>query len=120
MSVFNLSQEERDRVLLPELEAVTAHHRTACPPYARVLDALGHRPGASGVSVADLPWLPIGLLRERELTSLAPGRVVRTLTSSGTSGRSTRVALDAAAATASAMPPSAHCSRRPVRAAFPC
>ncbi|MEV4220275.1 acyl-protein synthetase [Nonomuraea sp. ATR24] len=99
MTVFTLSAAEREAALLPELTALTERHRLACPPYRRILDAIGARPPYD--RVAALPWLPVRLFKTHELRSVPEDQVFRVLTSSGTTGqRPSRVYLDREAAAA--------------------
>jgi hypothetical protein len=96
---FTLGQAERDAVLTPALTRLTEHHRTGCPPYDRILAALGVPRGASFDRVADLPWLPVGLFKTRELRSIPEAEVFRVLNSSGTTGAgASRIHLDRSAA----------------------
>ncbi|MGW5669862.1 LuxE/PaaK family acyltransferase [Micromonospora sp. NPDC003776] len=100
--VFTLTQPEKEKRLRDELTALVAHHRRACPPYARILDALGATDDAA--AVADLPWLPVRLFKTRTLVSVPEDQVIRVLTSSGTTGEVSRIHLDReAAATQSRM-----------------
>ncbi|GLW05548.1 acyl-protein synthetase [Microtetraspora sp. NBRC 13810] len=97
--MFTLRQREKEARLLPALAALTEHHRRACPPYRRVLDAIGAAPPWD--RVADLPWLPVRLFKTHELKSVPDDRVFRVLTSSGTTGqRPSRIFLDREAAAA--------------------
>ncbi|MEZ7129067.1 acyl-protein synthetase [Nonomuraea sp. AD125B] len=99
MSVFTLREEEREARLVRELAELTERHRAACPPYQRILDAIGARPPYE--RLVDLPWLPVRLFKTHELRSVPPERVFRVLTSSGTTGqRPSRVYLDREAAAA--------------------
>ncbi|MFF0863209.1 acyl-protein synthetase [Nonomuraea sp. NPDC003560] len=99
MSVFTLDAAAREEVLAGELAALTERHRRACPPYRRILDAIGARPPYE--RVADLPWLPVRLFKTHELRSVPAEAVFRVLTSSGTTGqRPSRVYLDREAAAA--------------------
>ncbi|MGW4412372.1 LuxE/PaaK family acyltransferase [Nonomuraea sp. NPDC004702] len=99
MSVFTLDAAAREEVLAGELAALTERHRRACPPYRRILDAIGARPPYE--RVADLPWLPVRLFKTHELRSVPSEAVFRVLTSSGTTGqRPSRVYLDREAAAA--------------------
>lgn len=86
------------RPLIAELTALTAHHRTHCPEYARILAALDAP--STFDTVADLPWLPVGLFKTHELRSIPAAEVFRVLTSSGTTGTPSRIHLDRAAADA--------------------
>jgi hypothetical protein len=96
-----VTQVEKESRLLAELTGLIEHHRAHCPPYARILDAIGHRSGTPYAAVADLPWLPVRLFKTHELKSIGDGEVVKTLSSSGTTGAGvSRVFLDRAAAAA--------------------
>ncbi|MBO2452180.1 acyl-protein synthetase [Actinomadura barringtoniae] len=99
MSVFALSQQEREARLLPQLTDLTEHHRAACAPYARILDAIGHPAGTAHASMADLPWLPVRMFKNHDLKSVPDDEVFRVLTSSGTTGDAvSRIHLDRDAA----------------------
>jgi hypothetical protein len=90
---FGLRQAERESELFPVLKDLTAWHQVRCEPYARVLRSLGW--SAMPESVADLPWLPVGVFKSHSLVSVPPSDVFRTITSSGTTGQTvSRIALD--------------------------
>ncbi|MFI6077439.1 acyl-protein synthetase [Actinoplanes sp. NPDC051343] len=95
MSVFTLSQAEKEKVLLEQLSGLVEHHRERCEPYARILAANGYT-GAD--SVADLPWLPVRLFKNLDLKSIDDDEVFKVLTSSGTTGEVSKIYLDKAAA----------------------
>jgi hypothetical protein len=90
---FTRTQDEREAALTPALAELTAHHRATCPPYDRILASLAIPRDRDYTSVADLPWLPVGLFATHELRSVPADQVCRVLTSAGT----TRVCLDRAA-----------------------
>jgi hypothetical protein len=95
VSVFTLSQAEKEKVLLPELSGLVEHHLQRCEPYARILAASGY---AGADSVADLPWLPVRLFKNLDLKSIGDDEVFKVLTSSGTTGEVSKIYLDKAAA----------------------
>jgi hypothetical protein len=95
VSVFTLSQAEKEKVLLEELSGLVEHHLQRCEPYARILAASGYT-GAD--TVADLPWLPVRLFKNLDLKSIADDEVFKVLTSSGTTGEVSKIYLDKAAA----------------------
>lgn len=95
---FALPAEARERVLVPAFAELTAHHAAACPAYARLLGLFS--PGwPTAATLADLPHLPVGLFKSHGLTSVAADAVASWVTSSGTRGVPSRVAVDAAGAT---------------------
>lgn len=80
---FTVPQAEREALMLPELRALTDHHRTACPAYARILDRVWH--GDAFETVDGAPFLPVSLFKQVELRSSAAHGM--TLKSSGTTGQ---------------------------------
>jgi hypothetical protein len=98
MNIFTLRQAEREAQLLPQLVELTEHHRTNSPEYARLLAAIGHRPGHPYRQLADLPWLPVRLFKNHALKSIDDADVFKILTSSGTTGDVSRIFLDKEAA----------------------
>lgn len=91
---FALTKEEKQKVLLEELQKVTDHHRAHCKEYARFLDAIGY-PTDPVKSIEDLAYLPIGIFKELELKSIPDHEVFKVLTSSGTTGQKvSKVYLD--------------------------
>ena len=98
-SPFSRSQADKERVLLPALLALTAHHAAACPDYRRLL-ALAWPDWSRATSLAGLPFLPVDLFRSHghRLVSVPQTAVRSWVRSSGTSGPAvSRVALDEAA-----------------------
>lgn len=94
-SPYQQVQEEKEVALLAGLGALTAHHARHCDGYARILSALPFV-RANFVSLADLPFLPVQLFKYYKLKSVEDHAVIRTLTSSGTSGQAlSRIYLDA-------------------------
>jgi acyl-CoA synthetase (AMP-forming)/AMP-acid ligase II len=90
---FSVTQAEKERAMLDALNDLTAHHHARSEGYARIVDR-----GFGGLkladSLADVPYLPVGLFKHLELSSTsAPTLVLR---SSGTSGQTpSRIVLDA-------------------------
>ena len=101
MTLFSLSQAEREATLLPALTELTEHHRANCAPYDRILSALGIASGTVFDATADLPWLPVRLFKTHDLRSVGEDEVFKVLTSSGTTGAgASRIYLDKDAAAA--------------------
>lgn len=89
---YGLAQPQKEALLLQELVRLTAHHQAHCPPYARLLRALG---GKMPASLADIPFLPVSLFKTDLLSSVPPAEVFKTVTSSGTTGQAvSRITLD--------------------------
>jgi len=96
--VFTLDQPAREAALLPEVVELTRHHWARSPEYRNILGALGHGPGDTYATVADVPWLPVRLFKHHVLRSVPEEEVFKVLTSSGTTGEASRIYLDKQAA----------------------
>jgi phenylacetate-coenzyme A ligase PaaK-like adenylate-forming protein len=83
---YSLRRDDKRTQLAETLGALTRHHYEACPPYKRILDTMRFDP-ATTVSHEDLPFLPVRLFKEYDLRSVGQTDIVKTMTSSGTSGQ---------------------------------
>jgi hypothetical protein len=91
---YSVSQAEKETTLLAELTRLGQSHRERCPDYAR-LTRLLFSSCAEPDKLADLPYLPVSLFKERLLSSIPEGEIFKILQSSGTTGqRPSRVVLD--------------------------
>ena len=92
MGPYSLDKEEKEVLLLRRLEELTRLHRENCPAYARILDSF---PRFKVSSLETVPFLPVRLFKELTLRSVPEENVVKTMTSSGTSGQAvSRIYLD--------------------------
>lgn len=100
MAEYAIPQAEKAARLAAELSRLTRHHRERCEAYRRIVDAVA--PGFEAAATpADVPHLPVSLLKTHELRSIPADAIFKTLTSSGTTGqRPSRVFLDREAAAA--------------------
>lgn len=95
---FALSQKEKEALLLPLFMDLTAYHEEACPAYRKIAELAFPR-WREAQTLAELPYLPLSLFKQRRLLSVPESDVRVTLRSSGTSGaRKSRVDLDGATA----------------------
>ena len=91
---FSLDRAAKAVLYTRALRDLTVHHAAHCPPYKRVLTALGFDVARLG-GVVDIPFLPVRLFKEYDLLSIERAAVVKTMTSSGTSGqRVSKIFLD--------------------------
>ncbi len=91
---FSLKEKEKDDLLTARLMSLTKLHRDRCPAYARILDSIDFDV-ESVRSYKDIPFLPVRLFKEIDLKSVRPEEVVKTMTSSGTTGQTvSRIFLD--------------------------
>ncbi|MDR0649117.1 MAG: hypothetical protein LBF92_07250 [Synergistaceae bacterium] len=91
---FALDREAKESLFLRALGDLTAFHRQRCGDYRRIVDGLGF--DASRVrDVLDFPFIPAGLFKMRDLSSVDRSLVIKTVTSSGTTGQAaSRIFLD--------------------------
>lgn len=91
---YSLEEEEKGRLLTERLIGLTRRHQENCPEYKRMLEAVGF--DADKVkSYKDLPFLPVALFKEMDLKSIPQEDVVKTMTSSGTTGQAvSKIYLD--------------------------
>lgn len=92
---YSLGREEKERLLTGRLLELTKLHRENCPEYARILGSIGFDEGRAE-TYRDIPFLPVRLFKERDLLSVGREDVVKTMTSSGTTGQVSRIYLDRA------------------------
>lgn len=86
ISPYSLDKEEKGRLLTDRLQELTRHHQQNCPAYGRILDSIGFCI-EENKSYKDLPFLPVSLFKELDLKSVPEEEIVKTMTSSGTSGQ---------------------------------
>jgi phenylacetate-coenzyme A ligase PaaK-like adenylate-forming protein len=95
-SPYSLGEEDKRRFLLPRLDQLTRHHYEHCASFRSVVERVfGGLRKEPYENLADLPFLPVSLFKERELRSVPSTDVFKVLTSSGTTGQSvSRIYLD--------------------------
>ena len=93
---YSLNAQEKESLLTQRLVELTKLHREKCPEYKRILEAIDF--DVDNVSsYKDLPYLPVRLFKELELKSVPQEDVVKTMTSSGTTGQAvSKIYLDRA------------------------
>ena len=93
---YSLKREEKEKLLTERLVDLTKLHQEKCPEYARILESISF--DADKIkSYKNLPFLPVRLFKELELRSVPKEEVVKTMTSSGTTGQAvSKIYLDRA------------------------
>lgn len=91
---YSLPQSEKEKLLLSELKALTKHHADHCQTYRNILSSFGTDID-SIKEIADIPFLPVRIFKERDLKSIPDSDIFKTMTSSGTTGtKRSRIFLD--------------------------
>lgn len=93
---YSLDKTEKEKLLTERLLDLTEKHKENCPEYAKMLDSVGYSK-ENVKSYTDLPYLPVRIFKELSLKSVPQEEIVKTMTSSGTTGqRVSKIYLDRA------------------------
>jgi phenylacetate-coenzyme A ligase PaaK-like adenylate-forming protein len=91
---YALSKEEKRKVYIEALTGLTLRHYSLCPEYKKLLDTVKFKPEDCR-ELTDIPFIPVRLFKEYELLSVNREEVIKTMTSSGTTGqRVSKIFLD--------------------------
>lgn len=83
---FSLEKSDKEKFLTETLTELSQYHYEHCEEYHRIVDGIGVNLD-SVESYYELPFLPVRLFKEYELLSVNREEVVKTMTSSGTTGQ---------------------------------
>lgn len=91
---YSLNKEDKSELLDHHLNDLTQYHYAHCRHYRSILHAIGYDPESRHLC-ADVPFLPVRLFKIFDLRSAPQESIVKTMTSSGTSGQEvSRIFLD--------------------------
>lgn len=91
---YSLDKKHKQDLLDERLIELTKHHYLNCPEYRKMCDAIGFDVTYSH-PYQEIPFLPVRLFKNFDLKSVAPEEIIKTMTSSGTTGQSvSRIFLD--------------------------
>ena len=91
---YSLCKIEKERILTERLCELTELHKSRSQEYARILRGKKYEKNKVS-SWTDLPFLPVRLFKEFDLKSVNDDEIVKTMTSSGTTGQSvSKIFLD--------------------------
>lgn len=92
--LYAVDQAEKERFLRDRMNELTGLHFRKCGEYANILNAFGYDTKRTH-DLSDIPFLPVRLFKELKLISVSEDEVVKTMTSSGTTGQAvSRIYLD--------------------------
>jgi phenylacetate-coenzyme A ligase PaaK-like adenylate-forming protein len=83
--VYGMRQEEKTPLFLNAMQELTSHHARACPEYQSILQKLWDYQCCDKIDL--VPFLPVRLFKHERLLSVPQSDIVKTMTSSGTSGQ---------------------------------
>ena len=83
---YSLNREQKKKILTQRLAELTQLHKANCPAYAQILDSISFDEKKIQ-DYEEIPFLPVRLFKELSLKSVPDEDIVKTMTSSGTSGQ---------------------------------
>lgn len=83
---YSMDSKEKHVFLSYALKELSVHHYENCAEYRRIMDGLSKNP-ETFESYYDIPFLPVRLFKEYDLRSVSSEEVIKTMTSSGTTGQ---------------------------------
>ena len=91
---FSLAKQEKAAFYAEVLYELTKHHFANCAQYRKILNVLGFDPNIKH-NIEEIPPIPVRLFKDYELLSVNKSQIIKTMTSSGTTGQSvSRIFLD--------------------------
>ena len=90
---YGLDKVSKQALLLEALNALTQWHQQQCEPYRNILAGIFKRNGAQ--KLEEVPFVPVSLFKSLDLASFQKEDIIKTLTSSGTTGQAvSKIYLD--------------------------
>lgn len=85
MYPYNQKKLEKEKLLTAQMNELTLWHMQHCNSYSRMLTKTSLSPIAT--KLEEVPYLPVQLFKTLDLKSVPDDQIVKTLTSSGTTGQ---------------------------------
>ena len=93
LPIYDISQKEKSKLLLNELNNLTQHHYKNCEKYSSFVKKFSNLKLIR--SIQDIPFLSVRAFKEFDLLSVKKDQIFKTMTSSGTSGQAvSKIYLD--------------------------
>ncbi len=83
---YSLEEKEKSELLTKRLVELTKRHQKNCKEYRQMMEAIGFNVNRIS-DYRELPFLPVRLFKELDLKSIPDEEIVKTMTSSGTTGQ---------------------------------
>ncbi|MEL0238434.1 MAG: acyl-protein synthetase [Gammaproteobacteria bacterium] len=92
---YSFSRNNKIKEFLPGLVDLTSLHMNACKPYKNIISSIYGNDWKKINHIENLPFIPVRSFKNLKLSSIGDEDVLKTLTSSGTSGQKTsQILLD--------------------------
>ncbi len=89
---YSLRHKEKEQLLFEGLSELTKYHQERCPEYGRIITLQGNK---TWNNTSEIPFIPVRMFKEYELLSTDRSEIVKTMTSSGTTGQAvSKIFLD--------------------------
>ena len=86
LAPYSLNKVEKAKMFGEQLSKLTEFHYNNCPQYRKILDKIGYNP-TQLYNTEQLPFIPVRLFKFYDLLSCPKENIIKTMTSSGTSGQ---------------------------------
>ena len=94
LNPYSLKKDEKNSLYNEAVNDLTTFHYENCLKYKKILDLLGFNPKHKKC-ITDLPFLPIRIFKNYNLLSIEKSKIIKTMSSSGTSGQNvSKIFLD--------------------------
>jgi len=82
---FSLVKQQKDAIFAEGLSDLINHHYLNCSQYHKILEICGFDPNK--INDISIPPIPVRLFKDNDLLSVEKNQIIKTMTSSGTSGQ---------------------------------
>jgi len=82
---FSLVKQQKNVLFAEGIFELTNHHYLNCSQYRKILDVFGFDPNKK--NDISIPPIPVRLFKDNDLLSVEKNQIIKTMTSSGTSGQ---------------------------------
>ena len=94
LNPYSLKKDEKNALYNEAVNDLTTFHYENCLKYKKILDLLGFNPKHKKC-ITDIPFLPIRIFKNYNLLSIEKSKIIKTMSSSGTSGQNvSKIFLD--------------------------
>ncbi|NVK17381.1 MAG: acyl-protein synthetase [Methylocystaceae bacterium] len=83
---YGWSGPQKEKYFLSEMKRLTQLHRQACPAYDKIVGKIDFL-SQDMISLETIPFIPVRLFKLQKLLSVSKEEIIKTMTSSGTSGQ---------------------------------
>ena len=91
---YSLNKSDKNKILNYLFKKIYLHHYKECNSYKKMMDSINYKLEKK-FNYESMPFLPVSLFKNLDLKSVSNDKIVKTMTSSGTTGQSlSKIFLD--------------------------